>query len=51
MLVSGPIREGDQLHALLVIEDLPLLEFTPSALARVDALLGWASQVRRARPA
>ena len=41
-----PIREGDQLHALLVIEDLPLLEFTPSALARVDALLGWASEVR-----
>ena len=46
VLVCGPVREGTQLHALLVIEDLPLMEFTPSALARVDALLGWASEVR-----
>jgi hypothetical protein len=46
VLACGPIREGEHLHALLVVEDLPLLEFTPSALARLDALLGWASEVR-----
>jgi len=46
VLVSGPIREGAALHALVVVEDLPLLEFTPMALARLDALLGWASEVR-----
>jgi hypothetical protein len=46
VLACGPIREGETLHALLVVEDLPLLEFTPSALARIDALLGWASEVR-----
>lgn len=46
LLVCGPVLEGDQIQALLVVEDVPLLEFTPAALARLDALLGWASEVR-----
>jgi hypothetical protein len=45
-VLCGPIWEGKRIEAVVVIQDLPLLELSPSGLSRVDALLGWASEVR-----
>lgn len=46
VLLCGPVWEQDRVEALVVIHDVPLLELTPSALSRVDALLAWASEAR-----
>lgn len=46
VVACGPVWEGKRIEALVVVQDLPLLELTPSALSRLDALLGWASEVR-----
>lgn len=46
VVACGPVWEGKRVDALVVVQDLPLLELTPAALSRIDALLGWASEVR-----
>lgn len=46
VVACGPVWEGKRIEAIVVIQDLPLLELTPAALSRLDALLGWASEVR-----
>lgn len=46
VLLCGPVWEQDRIEALVVIHDLPLLELTPSAMSRIDALLTWASEAR-----
>lgn len=46
ILLCGPVCESDEVEALVVIQEMPLLELTPASCARVDALLNWASEAR-----
>jgi hypothetical protein len=46
ILWCAPVCESDDVEALVVVEDMPLLELTPAACARIDALLNWASEGR-----
>lgn len=43
-ILCGPIREGGRARAVAVVEDLPLFEFGPATVARMEALLEWASE-------
>ncbi|HXG61438.1 MAG TPA: hypothetical protein VNO22_08695 [Planctomycetota bacterium] len=43
-LLCGPIREGSRVRALAVVEELPLFEFAPATVTRLEALLEWASE-------
>jgi len=45
-LLCGPICEADEVEALVVVQEMPLLELTPAACARFDALLNWGSEAR-----
>jgi hypothetical protein len=46
ILLCGPVCEADEVDALVVVHEMPLLELTPASCARVDALLNWASEAR-----
>jgi hypothetical protein len=46
ILWCGPICETDDVDALVVVEEMPLIELTPASCARIDALLNWASEAR-----
>lgn len=43
-ILCGPIREGARIRAVVVVEELPLFEFGPATVARMEALLEWASE-------
>ncbi len=45
-MISGLVRSGEDLKAVIVVHELPLFEFTPSAVSKFDALLEWASEAR-----
>jgi len=45
-MLCGPVCEDENVEALVVVHDLPLLELNPASFARFDALLNWASEAR-----
>jgi hypothetical protein len=46
ILLCGPVCEEEDVEALVVVHEMPLLELTPASCARFDALLNWASEAR-----
>jgi hypothetical protein len=46
ILLCGPVCEAEEVEALVVVQEMPLLELTPASCARFDALLNWASEAR-----
>jgi GGDEF domain-containing protein len=43
-LLCGPLREGGAVRGLLLVEEMPLLEFSPVVVARFASLLRWAEE-------
>jgi hypothetical protein len=46
ILLCGPVCEEEVVEAVVVVQEMPLLELTPASCARFDALLNWASEAR-----
>lgn len=44
--LAGPVREGDDIRAVVVVEEMPLLDFTPAMVSRFAGLLTWAAESR-----
>jgi GGDEF domain-containing protein len=45
-VLAGLVREGGRVRAVVLVERMPLLEFSPAAVSRFAALLDWASETR-----
>lgn len=47
-LMAGPLMASDRrVYGVVIVESMPVALFTPSAVTRFDALLGWASAAVR----
>jgi len=44
--LAGPIREGGRIRAVVIVEKMPLMEFSPASASRFGAVLDWASESR-----
>jgi hypothetical protein len=43
-LLCGPLHEGEEVKGILLIEQMPLLEFSSAVVARFAALIRWADE-------